>query len=210
MSGKNQNRRNWTRSLTVVVLVALIGVLIGSLPSKSDKKTDRLYLQSSAGAVLFDHNKHKTTADSCLECHHDLYSARQATSCSECHDDGYFGSDYEHSELKEIHVFDCATCHEQAADNRQATSCRECHSATPSNDNLTNKCSECHDDSYFPEIMDHDEYTEIEDHTCLGCHTPRALSDSYHINCTNCHLETLPDRFATNDGDVSCGACHLR
>lgn len=210
MSGNIKNRRNWTRSLTVVLFIAFIGVLISSLPSVSDKKAGRLYLQSNAGAVLFDHEKHKDAAESCLKCHHDLYSATQATSCSDCHEDEYSASDFEHSELKEFHILDCAKCHEQATDKRQAVSCRECHSTTQSSETLTNNCSECHDDSYSPEIMDHDEYTEVEDHTCQGCHTPRALSDAYHINCTNCHLESLPDRFSTGDGNVSCGACHLR
>jgi hypothetical protein len=210
MSGNIRNRRNWTRSMTVVMLVALIGALIGCLADKDQKKTDRIYLQNSAGAVLFDHEKHKNSAQSCAQCHHDLYTAAQATSCEECHDDGFVADDFNHDDLKEIHSLDCAKCHQQNDDNHQATSCRECHPATQKSDKSANNCAECHDDSYSPEIMEHDEYTEIDEHSCLSCHSPRAVSEVFHTNCTNCHLQTLPDRFAKAGGDVSCGACHLR
>jgi hypothetical protein len=59
-------------------------------------------------------------------------------------------------------------------------------------------------------MMDHDDYQEIEDHSCLGCHSPRALAETYHTSCTDCHLEEAPDRFAASDGSANCSGCHLR
>jgi hypothetical protein len=211
MSGNIRNRRNWTRSLTVVMLVTLIGALIGCLANKGEKKADRVFLQNSAGAVLFDHERHKGAADSCAQCHHDLYTSVQATPCEDCHDDGFVTGDYNHADLKEIHSLDCAKCHEQGADNEQAASCRQCHPTTQKDDKLTNNCMECHDDNSFSSgMMEHDEYAEVDEHSCIGCHSPRSVSEAYHANCTKCHLETLPDRFANAGGDVRCGACHLR
>lgn len=208
MNGNIPNRPNWTRSLTVMIFVALIGALVGCLVDKGIKKTDRFYLQNSAGAVLFDHEKHKNLADSCARCHHELYSAEQAAPCEDCHDDGFVAGVYNHSELKEIHSLDCGRCHQER--EKQVDSCRECHPTTQESDSLTINCAECHEDSYFPEMMEHDEYNEVSEHSCIGCHSPRAVSLAYHTNCTNCHLETLPDRFTIAGGDVSCGACHLR
>ena len=210
MNGDIRNRRNWTRSLTIVMLVAAIGALIGCLADKGEKRTDRVYLQNSAGAVLFDHEKHKNSTDSCAQCHHDLYSAVQAVSCEDCHDAGFTADEYSHAELKDFHNLDCAKCHEQEDDNAQAVSCRECHPIARTSDTLTMSCTECHDESYSKEMMAHDEYTEIDEHSCLGCHAPKSVSDAYHTNCTSCHLETVPTRFTTAGGEVSCGACHLR
>lgn len=210
MSGNIHNRRNWTRSLTVLVLIVVIAALISGLTDKDQQKNDRFYLVNSAGAVLFDHQQHQESADSCAQCHHQLYSAEQATSCEDCHDDEFVADEYSHGELKEIHSLDCAKCHEQVEDNDVAASCRECHPASQSNVAPIKSCAECHDDSYLPEMMTHDEYTEISDHSCLGCHSPGSISEVYHASCTNCHLETIPERFTTTDGELSCGACHLR
>jgi hypothetical protein len=51
---------------------------------------------------------------------------------------------------------------------------------------------------------------EIDGHSCLGCHTPGKVSDVYHISCTSCHLEAVPERFANEDGTENCSGCHLR
>lgn len=210
MNGDIRNRRNWTRSLTIVMLVAAMSAFVGCMADKGAKKTDRIYLQNSAGAVLFDHGKHQNSTTSCAQCHHDLYRATPAASCEDCHDAGRAADEYSHAELKELHNRDCAKCHEQGAADAQAVSCRTCHATTATADTLTTSCSQCHEDSYSKEMMTHDEYTEIDEHSCLGCHAPRAVSEAYHTSCTSCHLETLPTRFATAGGDVSCGACHLR
>lgn len=164
MSGNILDRQNWTRSLTVVMIVAAVAVFIGYLVDVKAVVKDRVYLQNTAGAVLFDHEMHSQITESCVECHH----------------------------------------------NNQTVSCRDCHSDVPSNENESVTCEACHDDGYSPEMLEHDEYLEIEEHTCLGCHSPRSVSDAYHTNCTNCHLETAPERFTKADGDVLCGACHLR
>ncbi len=210
MSGNNRGRRNWTRSLTIIMIVAVIAVIIGCVVDPKTNTTDRLFLKSSAGPVLFDHGKHSQAAESCAQCHHDLYAAAQATACNECHDDERRASTFSHKELKELHSRDCSKCHQQSAGAVQPTSCRTCHPTLQQSEKNTASCSQCHDDSYSPDMMKHDEYLEIEDHTCLGCHAPKSVSDAYHTNCSNCHLETARQRFAQADGKVQCGACHLR
>jgi len=209
MSGKKQGRRNWTLSMTAAVLTAAAAVVIGVMAGNEPAATDRLYLNSSAGSVLFDHGKHNDAEGSCATCHHDLFGAAQAISCEECHDDKEPG-DFEHSELKEFHGRDCSSCHEQVADDDQSASCRACHPAVQESEERTVDCAQCHDDGYDQDMMEHDEFLEIEDHSCLGCHTPSSVSEAYHANCTSCHLESASERFANEDGTVKCGSCHLR
>lgn len=209
MSGSINGRRTWTLSITVALLVAAAAAVIGLMTGDTSIATDRYYLKSSAGNVLFDHGTHGETADSCATCHHTLYDAAQAISCEECHDD-VEPEDFEHAELKEFHARECSTCHEQTVDDDQAASCRSCHSAIQESDVRTLSCSECHDDDYEPGMISHDEYQEIEDHSCLGCHTPGAVAEAYHTSCTDCHLEYAEERFALNNGGVNCSGCHLR
>jgi len=211
MSGNNRNRRNWTKGLTLVMLIAVAGAVIGTMGNSQETTTDRAYFRNSAGSVLFDHGKHSTSAESCAQCHHELYSAAQATSCEECHDEGFSPDEFEHAELKEAHSRDCSKCHEESGAEVKPVSCRECHPGAQPSETQTNSCMECHDDdSYTPEMMEHDEYLEVEDHSCLGCHTPQTVSQVYHTNCTSCHLETSPEKFSSADGEVTCGACHLQ
>lgn len=209
MSGNKQKPINWTKGLTIVMLVAVAGAVIGCLAGVQETDTDRVFLVNSAGSVLFDHGKHIESAESCAVCHHELYSAAQATSCEDCHDEGFTAEEFNHARLKEAHNRDCSKCHEESGADNEPASCRECHPGVQTSETQTNSCQECHDDDYTPDMMEHDEYLEVEDHSCLGCHTPQAVSQVYHTNCTNCHLETLPDRFTIADGEVSCGACHL-
>ncbi len=209
MNGNSQKRRNWTYSLTIVVLVAAAAAILGYIIAPPIGKADRAYLVSSAGNVLFDHGKHSEKAESCAQCHHNLYDSTFAVSCSDCHDDDMDADDFEHTELKSFHERDCSKCHEQVENNTQATSCRECHLTQKDSNEQPISCSDCHED-YTPDIMEHDEYLEIEDHSCLTCHTPTIVSEAYHTNCTRCHLEYAPKRFADNDGKTVCGACHLR
>ncbi len=210
MSGNLQDRRNWTRSLTVVFAVALVAVITGSLFDGVADGTDRVYLRNTAGAVLFDHGAHGQYVDSCAVCHHPLYSAAQATTCADCHDDERAADEFSHGELKDLHASDCSLCHQQQAEDNQAASCRQCHRAIQQSETSSLACTTCHDDGYSPELLSHDEYVEIDDHSCLGCHAPRSLADSYHTSCSDCHLDTAPERFAQADGAVQCGVCHLR
>lgn len=173
MSGNINNRRNWTRSLTVMLLLALTAAVIGCLADSREVAYDRVYMRNTAGPVLFDHTLHSTSVESCSTCHHPLNSA-------------------------------------VSAEPDNVASCRDCHSATQQAEAPTKSCTECHDDSYTPDIMGHDEYLEVEDHSCLGCHAPRTLSEAYHTSCTDCHLEMAPERFTKPDGEIACGACHLR
>lgn len=210
MSGNIRERRNWTSSVTIVMVIAAAAVITGYLVDSKAESADRLYFRNTAGAVLFDHGKHGQIADTCVQCHHDLYSAQQSTACVECHDDEPDIDEFSHIELKDIHERDCSLCHQQKSDNDQAASCRSCHPGTQENETVTVSCTTCHDDDYSPDMLDHDEYMETGEHSCLGCHTPRSVSSTYHLNCSSCHLETAPDRFAQSDGKVQCGACHLR
>lgn len=210
MSGSSGDRRNWTRSLSIVGLIAVAGLIISGLVDVDDEKIDRRFFKNTAGAVLFDHDKHSQFAESCAQCHHDLYSADMAVGCMECHDDEFDLDEFSHESLKEYHSRNCSTCHDQAIDESEAASCRECHPGVQPAESFTLSCMECHDDEYTPEIMSHDEYLEIEEHSCQECHTPRAISETYHTNCSACHLETAQDRFTDSEGELLCGACHLR
>jgi len=210
MSGNN-NRRNWTRSLTAVILLALAAAVVGCLGKQQPKATDRHYLRATAGSVLFDHGVHQASAASCADCHHPLYSSTRIAECGDCHDaEGHSPEDVGHDQLINIHGRDCGTCHEGRTENADVVSCRACHTKTQDGDAVTKKCSECHDDSYSPDMMEHDEYLEVKEHSCLGCHAPRTISEAYHTSCTGCHLQEAPERFTRQDGQVVCGACHLR
>ncbi len=116
MSGNMQNRRNWTRSLSAVITVAVIGAVIGCLADDGVIETDRVYLQNTAGAVLFDHQAHKDSADSCVQCHHnldqqggdDLDDELQAASCRESHP---------RTQQSEKQTQSCTVCHEDNYDH---------------------------------------------------------------------------------------------
>ena len=210
MSGNFPRRRNWTPSLAIALLVAVVAAAVGWLADSPATATDRMYFRNTAGAVLFDHGAHSGNADSCATCHHTLYDGAQASTCASCHDDSYGPDDIAHQRLKQLHGNDCATCHAQSREDDEALSCRTCHPASQASETRTQNCTECHDDSFSPEMLSHDEYQEIEDHTCLGCHTPGAVSEVYHANCTPCHQQAAPEQFTTAGGEVNCGSCHLR
>jgi hypothetical protein len=209
MSGSNSRRRNWTVSITGALLVAIIAALIGFMKDDTSTATDRYYLRNTAGNVLFDHGRHSEDADACAACHHSLFGAEVAIGCEECHD-SFAVEDFEHGELSEFHGWDCATCHEQAEDDDQAASCRSCHPANQQSESRLIDCEECHDEGYEADMMTHDEYLEIDDHSCLGCHVPGSIAEVYHQSCTPCHLEAAYERFTRADGSVNCGGCHLR
>ncbi|TKB27539.1 hypothetical protein FCL47_05225 [Desulfopila sp. IMCC35006] len=168
MSGNIRGRKNWTRSLTVAVIIAICAVVIGCMVKGKTNKTDRLYFKNTAGAVLFDHGAHGQLADSCVTCHHNIKTENEAGSC------------------------------------------RECHPGVQASETKTLACITCHDDSYTSDMMEHEEYLEIEDHSCLGCHTPISVSSAYHKNCSDCHLKNSPEKFTTANGELLCAACHLR
>lgn len=209
MSGNPYGRRNWTHSLTIVLIFAAVATFVGYFIPESPAETERIYLQNTAGPVLFDHGQHAMLAESCASCHHPLYSSEVSTSCEECHGEDMFAEDFTHAELKEIHGPDCSQCHEQLVSDDLAVSCRQCHPTIQHSESSIVSCAECHDDSYSPDFMTHEEYLEIEEHTCLGCHAPGSLSEVYHASCTHCHLESSPEKFTLADGEVSCAACHL-
>jgi len=210
MSGRPNVRKNWTLSVSIALAFAVAAAVLGCMTGTKPVETDRLYITSTAGNVLFDHGKHNETADSCASCHHDLLGAELATPCAECHDDEFEPADFEHAELKEFHGRDCLNCHEQTREDDQIESCRSCHPGVQQREDRFVGCTECHDEDYEPDMMGHDEYVEIEDHSCLDCHAPGSVSESFHTSCTGCHLEAAPQRFANADETVKCSACHLR
>lgn len=210
MNGSSRKRPNWTFSITIALVLAASAAVIGSLREVESSDVDRLYLRSTAGPVLFDHGRHQENVGDCVSCHHDLLSAAQAVACGECHDDDMQAEDFDHPELREYHGGECVKCHEQNRDDEEAVSCRSCHLPSSAQKTGFLGCSDCHDDDYTPDMMDHGEYEEIEEHTCDGCHAPESISETYHANCTPCHLESSPQRFGDVDGKAVCGACHLR
>jgi hypothetical protein len=155
MNGNMQNRRNWTRSLSVVITVAVIGAVIGCLADDGIVTTDRIYLQNSAGAVLFDHQAHKESVDTCVQCHHNLneqggddldelqaascrechpttqQSEKQTQSCTVCHEDDYEPDMMEHDEYLEISDHSCLGCHSpKSVSEVYHINCSNCHLET--------------------------------------------------------------------------------
>lgn len=210
MSGSRKDRPNWTLSVTVALLAAIVAAATGIFVDKKPAAAERFYLSSSAGSVLFDHTRHQETTDSCGACHHDLLGSGGEISCSECHGDEVEPEDYEHEELKEFHGNDCLNCHQQSREDAEAVSCRSCHPAVQNEEPGMVACAACHDDEYEPGMLEHQEYLEIEDHSCLGCHQPESVSEAYHNGCFSCHTKASPERFLNADSTVKCGGCHLR
>ena len=210
MSGSFRDRRTWTRSLTVATGVAAIATVAGFLVDAGSSTTERHYLRTMAGNVLFDHGGHRAGSALCVDCHHELWSAEQAMDCNDCHGEGYAADDFDHADVKELHGRDCSLCHVQSEESEAAASCRACHPGTQSSEVVTSSCDDCHDDGYTAEMFGHDDYMEFDGHACLGCHAPRSVSDAYHLSCSHCHLETRPERFSDTNGGVACAACHLQ
>lgn len=106
---------------------------------------------------------------------------------------------------------DCEDCHHeltQGAD--EATSCRNCHPVEASDEPTFLGCLDCHDDpDYTPDMAEHEDLVDLEDHDCEGCHSARSVSEAYHKNCGDCHQIKAPGRFAGEDGESLCSACHL-
>lgn len=210
MSGNWRQRQNCTLSLTIAIIVAGVAAVIGSLAVDEPAANQRFYLRNTAGSVLFDHDRHQSAIATCAVCHHNLYDSAVAVSCEECHGDEVDPADFEHAEMKEYHGRDCTTCHEQVLDDDTAESCRQCHPGIQESEADMVDCSTCHDDGYDPDMLEHAELVEIEEHSCLGCHQPQSLSESYHASCIGCHLDESPKKYANADGTVNCGGCHLR
>ncbi len=210
MNGNNKGRKNWTLSMTIVVVIAAAAAVIGCIGGPHTSNADRVYLNSSAGAVLFDHGAHQDNIDACATCHHDLYTGKLATTCTDCHDESMKAEDFKHAELKDFHQRDCSRCHEASEPQTQPSSCRDCHAKKQESEVRTETCQQCHDDSFEPGMMAHNDYLQVEDHSCLGCHNPVTVSEAYHTNCTGCHRTIAPEKFVDEKDAPVCRACHLR
>jgi len=107
---------------------------------------------------------------------------------------------------------DCGDCHhelDQASEEPHV--CGSCHPAEPGEGDRFLGCQECHDDpEYTPDMVEHLDLIELEDHDCEGCHSARTLTEAFHAQCGNCHLELAPERFADAEGNSRCEACHLK
>ena len=157
-------RKTLVGALLGLTVVGLAVGLVGYVQGSPEATTERFYLASDGGAVLFEHTRHAQHTEGCVQCHHDL--AGEVFSCQECHEDPDYNAELaEHSELLEFHERACDSCHD-IADDSEAVGCRECHE---------------------------------ED-----------LARIYHDQCTSCHLELQPERFAEASGAPRCRACHLR
>ncbi|THB70015.1 MAG: hypothetical protein D6B25_20680 [Desulfobulbaceae bacterium] len=210
MNGNVPGRQNWTRSLTVLLLIAAVATIAGYLMHVEADAKGRFYLTSSAGSVLFDHTEHSQILDSCAQCHHEQYSAEFIFGCIDCHDDDLSPETFAHEELITLHDRSCDKCHPSNAEQTSPSSCRQCHPAVQAEEKQSPVCLECHDEDYTPGMVSHDELVEIEAHQCGDCHASRSISEAYHSNCIPCHLKSAPQKFAQEDGTIVCGTCHLR
>ncbi len=111
-----------------------------------------------------------------------------------------------------------------AAHAEQVGNCVACHHDLVVD--LVASCDDCHDAGEMdPDLLDHADLQAIEAHSCDGCHeiAPAAdaagcrdchdnaeIADRYHQQCNNCHLAQARARFAGDDQQVRCEACHLK
>lgn len=209
MNGDNRKAKRPYPLIVLTVLAGLIGVAGFWAGADSPAGSDRFYFRNSGGAVLFEHNNHIDEADGCESCHHNLFLSDSRNECTDCHDDGMSAEDFTHADLKEIDGHSCAGCH-QLNETIEAGSCRQCHPAAQESDERLIACSTCHDDDYTPDMLTHDEMQEVEGHECDGCHNISTASGAYHEQCSGCHLQQNPDKFAATEGGVRCEQCHLK
>ncbi len=186
-------------------LVGVAGYWVESEPAN----TDRYYLESSGGAVVFEHQAHVDVTDGCERCHHDLLSSDSRYACNECHGEDVVADDFDHDDLKAIEAHTCGTCH-QVSEPAQPQNCRECHPSAQEEDQLAVACVQCHGDDYTTDLLTHDDMQEVHDQSCTGCHNARSISAVYHEQCTRCHLIEKRELFATGEGSVRCERCHLK
>jgi hypothetical protein len=208
MNGK----RNFKISPIPIIVFALLMYLIGgyaSLRDQPEKNKTHLFMSNSAGDVVMLHQSHASGSLYCADCHHDLLSADQRTPCAECHGDDVEEADYEHSDLTEIESHSCTLCH-LFDETVEPANCAVCHPDETAESVEKGGCQVCHDDpDITPDLFTHDEYLEIEDHSCAGCHQPVLLTDVYHQHCNGCHLREDTPRFA-NAAGARCEICHLK
>jgi hypothetical protein len=200
------------RPISSLLLVTVILAIYGYLSPESSASGNYVYLANPGGAVLFAHAAHKQYDTECVDCHHELVQG-EAGACHECHDDPeYTGTLFSHDELVEVADHSCDSCHNLLPDT-EARNCRRCHDKTftggqPVNDPLN--CQQCHEDpDYTADDFSHLEFLEIEDHSCLGCHSPSPVGDIYHQGCTACHRERAAEIFVNDQDQVICKSCHL-
>ncbi len=204
--------RGHARSNAVLIVVAVVAAAVaagGYLRGAPPPTTDRIYLRSIGGAVVFGHAEHQARVASCLPCHHELILG-DPIACATCHDADVTFDLASHDELVQIDGHTCDGCH-ASADATGARNCRACHASEVEGATSVHACSDCHDDAtYGPATLPHASLVTIEGHSCDGCHTPRALAEAYHATCNGCHLRAAPQRFAAADGGATCAACHLK
>lgn len=89
--------------------------------------------------------------------------------------------------------------HKQHDENTE--SCGDCHHEVLFADERM-PCSDCHDDDFDPADFSHDEFMDVESHTCITCHlTDENLKPQ---SCTSCH----PDVQEAEQLNIPCMDCH--
>jgi hypothetical protein len=156
-------RKRMAVTLGLFTAVCAAAAVVGYVAGEPDAGTDRFYLRSDGGAVLFEHARHVEQGADCVACHHEL--AGEVVACAECHDDpDYVPGLAAHAELLEHHERACAECHE-VAPAEDVVSCRECHE---------------------------DEMSAVYHAGCSGCHltvAPDRFADTAgEPLCRACHL----------------------
>jgi len=208
MNGKVGSQSRSLLLVIVAVGAGLVGVA-GYWSTNEPLDTDRYYMHSSAGAVMFEHRTHADASDGCESCHHDMFLSESRQACDDCHGGDFTAGDFDHDELKAIEAHTCGTCH-QIDGSAQAQSCRKCHPAAQEAEQVIVACIKCHDDDYTPDLLTHDEMQEMHVPGCESCHNCRSISEVYHEQCNRCHLAEDSERFAAGDGSVRCEMCHLK
>lgn len=205
MNGKNN------KNILIIILVTVSFIVgFGSYFMQTPGiQTDRYYFQSSAGAVVFEHQKHADNVENCADCHHAMLKSEETIPCSDCHDDDFNQSDFEHADMKEIEAHTCTTCH-QVNELAKSQNCRNCHNTQYEEKQDVVLCKECHEEAFEEDLLTHDELQELEGHSCDGCHCSRAIGNIYHEQCSACHIMENEKKFTTEEGKISCKACHLK
>ena len=127
---RKKNNMEQKREKIIAYCAAIILFLLGvvcyaAFGQKTPEDPIRIYFQSSAGNVLFDHKEH-TSKDGygldCTDCHHE-YDEDEGTKpegCGQCH-----GEDEDILKKSEAFHENCIVCHEDSDGGPKE--CSECH-----------------------------------------------------------------------------------
>lgn len=200
------------KKLLVLILLTVLAFIVGFmgyLSTAESSSGNRFFMHNKGGDVLFEHSQHQQTVENCAGCHHEILSADERVECNECHDD-MEAEYFTHADLKQVESHQCVTCH-KIDETRNPQNCKACHAKNQDEETKGVDCLKCHDDpEYNADLLNHDEFCEIEGHECTGCHNPQSSEGVYHQQCNDCHRLENENYFFEPDGSVRCQACHLK